>query len=279
MAAVSSGSAKASAKVVRRALITGGNRGIGLDTARKLAIAGWEVILAGRSKPFVLDAIKTLEDATRTPIRVKPLVLDVADKDSVATSLAGIKLDCVINNAGIYEDGWDASLWERTMQTNTLGPIRVISACADGMAKDGLIVNVSSGYGADSECPSAKYLSRIAACKTYDDVAAFAESGFDPEEPSKAEYVPIYKLSKNALNRATKLYASDRALRSKGVATVACCPGWVRTRMGGSSASRSVDEGSASVVACVELHFEAIDSGAASPVNGKFMRDGKELRW
>lgn len=200
----------------KSALVTGGNKGIGFAICQGLLKAGFEVILAARSPEKAKQAIDKLQSP-----QVHPLVLDVADDRSIRDAVEAVgrefsQLDVLINNAGIYPDEGvniltiDRDLLDRTMNTNTFGPIRTAQAFLPLLEKAtaARIINVSSGYGA------------------LDGLSA---------------NVPSYCLSKLALNGATIMLAE--ALQSKGIAVYAMCPGWVRTDMGGAAATRSPEQG------------------------------------
>jgi len=132
----------------------------------------------------------------------------------------------------------DFELAERAWQTNALGAWRLAVAAIPHMGRGGRIVNVSSQAGSLETMP--------------DDAG-----------------MPAYNVSKTALNAITRLLAVE--LENEGILVNAVCPGWVRTDMGGASASRSVEEGAASVLWAARL-------GPDGPTGG-FFRDGKALAW
>ena len=227
----------------RTALVTGGNRGIGFEVCRQLAEGGHRVLLAGRDGELAREAAGRLACET---MDVSPVTLDVADAASIdgcAADLAagGIAVDILVNNAGIYPSGdlmaVEPAVLLDGLTTNALGPLALIRAFAPGMGqrKWGRIVNVSSGYGSLSEGlrgPAA------------------------------------YALSKALLNAITLRAASELPASVK---VNAMCPGWVRTRMGGPGATRSVAKGADTVVWLATLP----DDG---PTGGYF-RDRKAIAW
>jgi NAD(P)-dependent dehydrogenase (short-subunit alcohol dehydrogenase family) len=234
----------------KRALVTGGNKGIGLAICQGLLALEFEVILAARSIDKAKTALEKLQSvgrASRNENRVHPLILDVADDESIerATKDFGAhfpQLDVLINNAGIYPDEdvniltIDRELLDLTMQTNTFGAIRTTQAFLPHLAKSpaARVINVSSGLG--------------------------ALAGLSADSPS-------YSLSKLALNGATIMLAA--ALRSQKIAVYSMCPGWVRTDMGGTSASRSPEQGADTAI------WLATD--ATPDLSGKFFRDRQEI--
>jgi NAD(P)-dependent dehydrogenase (short-subunit alcohol dehydrogenase family) len=228
------------------ALVTGANRGIGLEVCRQLANRGFTVLLAARDTAKAKAAASNLGEAGR----VEPLGLDVADSGSIQRAAAEVSnrhdhLDVLINNAGINYDTWetvenadiDGTVTE-TITTNLLGPWRVCQAFLPLLRKSraARVVNVSSESG------------------------SLAHMGAGP---------PAYQVTKAALNAMTRTLAGE--LRNAHILVNAVCPGWVRTDMGGAGAPRSVAEGAAGIVWAATLP----DDGP----NGGFWRDGKPLPW
>lgn len=217
----------------KRALITGGNRGIGFAIAQGLLAQDYEVIITARS----LDHAKAA--AAKLSGKVTPLQLEVTDDASIHEAIQQIDaLDVLINNAGIYPDEGvniltaDRAFMMHTIDANTLGPLQMTQTCLPLLEKstDARVINLSSGYG---------------------------------EINSLAADVPSYCLSKLALNGVTIMLA--QALKAKNIAVNAMCPGWVRTDMGGSSAPRSPEQGADTAIwlATAATHSET----------GKFWRN------
>jgi NAD(P)-dependent dehydrogenase (short-subunit alcohol dehydrogenase family) len=227
----------------RVALVTGGNRGIGLEVVRQLLQRGLDVVLASRDRRAGEEAARALAPEGLTP-RVE--TLDVSSESSVrdcASRLdrAGVIVDVLVNNAGVYPRGDlladSPDALAEAMNVNFFGAVRAARAWMPGMLRRGYgrIVNLSSGYG------------------------SFAEGLGGP---------PAYAVSKAALNALTVRLASAA---HGDVKVNAVCPGWVRTRMGGGAAPRSMREGAEGVV-----WLATVD--AAGP-NGGFFRDRRPVPW
>ena len=201
----------------RVALVTGGNRGIGFAACRKLAGLGYTVLLASRDRMRGVRAAEQLQQLGS----VLPVTLDVAAPDAGDTlrrviAANGGCLDALINNAAILIDenrrilDADFGDLQRTLETNVYGSLRLAQAAIPIMRKQGYgrIVNVSSEMG------------------------QLAGMGDDS---------PAYRLSKTGLNSVTTMLAA--ATRSDNILVNSCCPGWVRTDMGGLQASLTPEEG------------------------------------
>lgn len=190
---------------MKRALVTGANRGIGLAIAKGLVDQGHEVLLGARDRQA--------GEKAAAQIGVSALELDVADKDSIAQAVeAAGPVDILVNNAGILGSGPvlnDPDDFEDCMKVMVHGPYWLMHHLAPQMVarRYGRIVNLSSGWG------------------------AFSEGVAGPG---------AYGVAKAALNALT--VSAARSLPDT-VKVNAMCPGWVRTRMGGAGATRSPEEG------------------------------------
>lgn len=234
----------------RIALVTGANRGIGLEIVRQLSRIGLIAVLASRD----LEKGKAAAAALASEGLDAPVVaLDVTDADSIRAAVAKVlglfgRIDVLVNNAGILKEGFspeDASVLDvssdlvnLTFLTNTVGPLRLIQATVPRMRERGYgrIVNLSSGAGQLAEMGS----------------------GF-----------PAYRLSKSALNALTRLTAAELGPHEIKVNSV--CPGWVRTDMGGPNATRTVEHGAETAVWLATLPEDG-------PTGG-FFRDMKPIPW
>ena len=207
---------------MKTALITGANKGIGYEVARQLAAKGFHAFVGARNEKA---GRKAAEDIAKPSGKATFLEIDVADSNSVTTAAREFSniadhLDVLVNNAGIIVDGDNAileisdDLLRKTLETNTLGALRVTRAFAPLLPKSKAprVINVSSGGGQ-------------------------LTGGADG-------WAPAYCIAKTALNGVT--VQLEAALPKFAVNSV--CPGWVRTEMGGENASRSVEEGADTIV-------------------------------
>ena len=233
------------AEAVRAALVTGGNRGIGLEVCRQLAERGMTVVLGSRSPGKGEPAANGLRAAG---LEILPKTIDVSDDRSVERLASEIEedlgqLDVLVNNAGILYDTWqrplsaDLDVVREALETNTFGAWRTARAFVPLMRRSGggRIVNVSSGAGS---------LSRMGAS------------------------TPAYNISKVALNALTRMLAAE--LRGDGILVNSVDPGWVATDMGGHG-GRPVEDGAAGVLWAATLPEDG-------PTGG-FFYDGKPEVW
>jgi NAD(P)-dependent dehydrogenase (short-subunit alcohol dehydrogenase family) len=226
----------------KTALVTGANRGIGFEIARQLGQAGATVLVVSRNAGLGTEAVEKLH---AEGILARALVADVShQEDVVALREAVPALHVLVNNAGVIDEAlptWDLPVaeWDTVLATNLRGPFLMCRAFAPMMRTGGhgRIVNVSSGMG------------------------SFAD-GLDGGHPA-------YRVSKAALNALTQNLAHE--LHGTGVLVNAMCPGWVQTRMGGTSAPRTVEQG-----ADTALYLSTLPANGPT---GKFFRDRAEIAW
>ena len=230
----------------RVAVVTGANRGMGLETARQLLADGYSVALTGRDLAAVERARSALGDLAEHAIGER---LDVADQASIAAAARSIegkwgRVDVLVNNAAVLLGENDDALsisagdFRQTFDTNLFGVIETCRAFVPGMVarRYGRIVNVSSGAGQLS---------------------------------TMSTYAPAYSMSKAALNALTRILGET--YRKSGVLVNAVDPGWVRTDMGGRSAPRSIEKGVETTIWLATLP----DDGPT----GGFFRDRRPIEW
>jgi NAD(P)-dependent dehydrogenase (short-subunit alcohol dehydrogenase family) len=193
-------------------LVTGANRGIGLEFARQYAADGWRVIATCR-EPERAEALRRIEGTVETH---RLDVADFARIEALADALKGVAIDLLINNAGIYGPrvtpyaGVDYGAWAEVLRVNAMAPLKVSAVFADHVGKS--------------------VHKRI--------VALSSLMGSVAENTSGGAY--IYRSSKAALNAVMRSLAID--LKERGVTVAILHPGWVRTDMGGSGAQIEVFE-------------------------------------
>jgi NAD(P)-dependent dehydrogenase (short-subunit alcohol dehydrogenase family) len=255
------------------AVVTGANRGLGLETARSLLRRGFRVWLTGRDAEGVAMAAADLRSAG---LDVLAATLDVADPSSVdafAKRLAGDEpVDALINNAGSSLPGFDARVAGQTLEINYRGAVRVTDAVLPMLAPNASVVMVSSGMGELKSFSGEVKARLLAPMLTRPEIERIAEefvASIGAGTYGAAGFPPnAYSVSKALMNAFTRVLA--RALPS-GQRVNAVCPGWVRTRMGGSSAPRSLEQGADGIVWAATL-------GESGP-SGGFFRDGRPIAW
>ena len=222
-------------------LITGANRGIGLEFARQYAAAGYRVHAACRA-PGSADALASLGE------RVTLHALDVTDHAGIEALAAGLgneAIDILINNAGIYGEGQefgeiDYAAWLEVMRVNTLAPLKM------------------------AEC----FLPHLEAGRMKMIASLTSRMGSIAENDAGGVY--IYRASKAALNAAARSLALDLAPRR--ITVIVFHPGWVKTDMGGPRALIDAETSVAGMRAVIE--------GAGPKVSGRFFNyDGAEVPW
>lgn len=232
---------------MKTTLITGANRGIGLEFSRQYAADGWRVLACSRN-PGKSDALNKL--AAQYPELIKILALDVSDHaqiERLSQELADESIDLLINNAGIYPksdaNGFghtDYAEWMQIFRINTMAPLKMAETFATQLAR--------------SEQ------------KTF--VTITSKMGSIEDNGRGGNY--LYRSSKTAVNMVVKSLAID--LQSAGVTSVAIHPGWVKTEMGGPNALISTEQSVSGM--------RKLISDLSMAYSGKFFSyDGQEIPW
>lgn len=237
----------------RVAVVSGANRGIGLEICRQLARQGMLVLMTSRDEIKGRAACDALQ---REELTVRYHPLDVDHPSSVEALARFVektfgRCDVLVNNAGIFPDAVNASsemfpsvfqaraeTITRAMTTNVYGPLLLCQALVPLMRRHhyGRIVNMSSGMGQ----------------------LTGMNGGY-----------PAYRISKTALNALTRILSEE--LLEENILVNSMCPGWVRTDMGGPEATRTVEEGADTALWLATLP----DDGP----RGTFFRDRTERPW
>ena len=227
-------------------LITGANRGLGLEFTRQYAADGWDVIACCR-QPSLASDLDRLAGQYNT-IQVEALdVADFAQIDALSRKLSDICIDVLINNAGVYGDSrasgfgqLDYQVWSKTLLVNTQAPVKMAEAFLNQIkcSEKKLIVNISSLMGSMADNDSGGSI--------------------------------LYRSSKAALNAAMKSLAIDLKNNSIGILTLH--PGWVKTDMGGPNALIDAHESISGMRTLID-NFSLEQSGS-------FVKyDGTALPW
>ena len=227
-------------------LITGANRGLGLEFAAEYAADGWQVFAACRS-PAEAEQLKDL--ARKTGDRVSVFAMDVTDMGSIrkaAMQLKDATIDVLINNAGIggprgqTTGNVDYEAWAHVFDVNTMGPLRVLEAFTEQLARSErkLVVTITSGMGSIGDNTSGGSIA--------------------------------YRSSKTAVNMVMRSAAID--LGPRHITCVLLSPGWVKTDMGGPGARLTVQQ-SVSAMRGLIAKLRPDDSGKF------FHYDGREYPW
>jgi NAD(P)-dependent dehydrogenase (short-subunit alcohol dehydrogenase family) len=224
-------------------LITGANRGIGLEFTQQYAQDGWDVLACCRDPQHA----GTLQALAKSYANIRILLLDVADFaqiDALALQLKNDKIDVLINNAGVYPESSladaDTEDWLEAFKINTIAPLKMVTAFTTHVANSELkkIATLSSKMGGMSD------------------------------NTSGGSY--IYRSTKTAVNMVMKSLSID--VKPAGIAVVTLHPGWVLTDMGGSNALINTKTSVTGLRQVIE------DLNLSN--TGKFIAyDGKEIAW
>jgi NAD(P)-dependent dehydrogenase (short-subunit alcohol dehydrogenase family) len=238
------------------ALVTGANRGLGLEIARQLGRSGATVVVGARDAGAGEHAVAAL---VAEGLDAWPVALDVTSNASVEAAAGAVaarhgRLDVLVNNAGILPEAGaapggeavDVALFETTFATNVFGAVRVIETFLPLLRRSfaGRIVNVSSTMGSLTDQS-------------------------DPASPYYGVVVPAYQASKAALNGVTVALA--KRLHDTSITVNSVCPGWVQTDLGG-AANRAAAPLTAAEAATVVV--DAARRAAGGPTGSFLDRDG-----
>jgi NAD(P)-dependent dehydrogenase (short-subunit alcohol dehydrogenase family) len=236
---------------MKTALVTGANRGLGLEASQQLARRGYRVWLTARQED---DAERAAAGLRAERLDVHPMWLDLASAESVAAAgerleREGVRLDALVNNGAVALDGFDAEVVERTIEVNFFGQLRVTDRLQPLLAPSACVVMVSSGLGSLAQFPPAlrkRFESAASRAEVIALMQSFLESVRKGTHDREGWPRSAYGVSKAGLNALTRALAEE--LRDIPALVNAVSPGWVRTRMGGRSAPRSIEDGADTIV-------------------------------
>ncbi len=245
----------------RVAVVTGASRGIGRAIAAQLAEHGLHVIVTSRDAS-VGHKLDVSSDAS---VDAFAKHLDETEKG----------LDVLVNNAGVSLEGFDAAIARRTIEVNFRGAVRTTERLLPLMRPNARIVMVSSGMG-ELSCLGKDLRARFGdPTLRRSELMQLVERFLDEVEAgthAKSGWPPnAYRVSKVALNAYVRILARELTDDPRHIKVNAACPGWVRTRMGGPGAPRSVDDGAKTPV---WLALAPPDG----PMGG-FFRDERAVPW
>jgi NAD(P)-dependent dehydrogenase (short-subunit alcohol dehydrogenase family) len=234
-------------------LISGANRGLGLEFARQYAADGWRVFAACRDPSTATD-LTALASEAKARVTLHSLdVLDFGTIDTLARELSGETIDLLLNNAGIMENAAampfgkiDYARWEQVFRTNTLAPAKMTQSFVPQLERGSrkLVVTLSSGLGSMTDNTDGTRL--------------------------KPGGLYLYRTSKAAMNMTMRNLSF--ALKPKGIAAVVISPGHVRTDMGGPNAALGIEESIRSV-------RKVLDGLTIADTGKFFFYDGREYPW
>ena len=224
-------------------LVTGANRGLGVEFVRQYAHAGWRVFACCR-KPEEATELRGLVTA-----RVTLHALDVREHGQIEALAAQLKdepIDILLNNAGIYGPSkmflgqLDYGAWMEVLRVNTFAPIKMAECFLENVARSDrkVIAAITSTMGSITRNHDGRHY--------------------------------LYRTSKAALNMGFKSLSID--VQARGILVAVCCPGWVQTDMGGPDATLTPAQSVAGVKRLLD-HLKPQDTGKF------FYYDGAETPW
>jgi len=226
-------------------LITGANRGIGMELSRQFAEDGWQVLACCRN-PADAGQLQALSERG---LAIEVHALDVTDYQQMAAlsdQLANRPIDILLSNAGIYGSkgvgfgGVDAQEWRQVLEVNTIAPLMLVQAFVGQVAasQQKLVAVISSKVGSIAD------------------------------NSSGGSYV--YRSSKTAVNQVVKSLSID--LSDRGISVISLHPGWVQTEMGGPNAEISTEQSVAGLKSILQT--------AGPAQSGQFIEfDGNSIPW
>ncbi|KZN43861.1 SDR family oxidoreductase [Pseudoalteromonas luteoviolacea] len=230
-----------------RVLVTGANRGIGLALTELYLASGWQVLATVRESSRAEALKKLVEQEASGSLAIHELdVVNYQQVNELAHSLAGVPIDLIINNAGLYgPKGYgfgncDVESWREVMEVNAIAPAKLAEA-----------------FYSNLQLSDKKIFAALS-----------SRVGSHTENTKGGGY--IYRSSKAALNSVVKSLSND--LLPEGIKTVALHPGWVKTEMGGPSALITAQESAIGLK-------QVIDNLTDTESGGFISYDGSKIPW
>lgn len=263
---------------MKTVIVTGGNRGIGLEICRQLDALGWQVILCSRDRNKGLKASQNLSKN----VIVKQL--DVTNEESISNLFNEInkefgKLDVLINNAGLGANASENNL-NQTIRKNISPQVfhilkKVKSILVKTKIVKGKSVSNNSSFSKSKEIMETNFYGPWRMMSSFIPLLQNSNcgkiinisSGMGALNNLTGMY-PEYSLSKASLNALTVLYSNE--LQNKNIQVNAMCPGWVKTDMGGPDAPRTVEEGAETAIWLTTTNERQ---------TGKFFKDKQIINW
>ncbi len=248
-------------------VVTGANRGIGLEVVRQLLAANRSIVATCRSAS---DGERALDALGRPPnVVFRPLdVTDATAVEAFAATLSGAEIEALVNNSAVKIDPDSVDSAKLTMAVNVAGLVNVTRAVL-ALANVKRVVNVSSEMGKLDRCSAARK-KKITSADTVDAVLKLSDEFVaDLQAGRVIQRESAYSVSKALVNRATRVFATEHP----AVFWAATSPNWCRTDMGTDAAPFSAAHGGASIVHSVLTPTEELGD------SGQFFQDGKPLEW
>jgi NAD(P)-dependent dehydrogenase (short-subunit alcohol dehydrogenase family) len=254
----------------RIAVVTGANRGIGEEIARQLEARGLRVVKTSR-EARAGDGFAKLDVVNADD--VSALVRALGRSGAVDGSGGGV--DVLVNNAGATFDGFDAGVAQRTLDVNFFGAMHVTDALLPAMRAGGRVVMVSSGMGQLSglgrELRARFEDPALTRARLLDLAQSFVRDVAEGVHGRRGWPSNAYSVSKMAMNALVRVYAKELEGDPRGILVNSANPGWVRTRMGGRGAPRSVEQG-----ARTPVYLAMLPEGGPT---GGFFSDERPSPW
>ena len=257
------------------AIVTGSNKGLGLETCRQLCAHGYHVVVTARD---IGRGKRAADDLQRDGCDIMFQQLDISKAHSIERFSGWVagnldQIDALVNNAAVAKDGFDTTVAGETLKTNFYGARDLTDLMGPSMKDGANIVMVSSGLG-ELSCLGATLRKMFASpALTHEQLTDAMDAFVADVEADRCRQAgwpgSAYNVSKVGINALTKVFA--RELTDRRIKVNAVCPGWVRTDMGGNHAARGVEEGARGIVWAAMLDSDGPTAG--------FFRDQRKIPW